>query len=226
MSADRVIVFIVIYCYIRFIHTVCGPAKSPADPGGERDSQALPVYCPTSAHRDYGNPALAQSAPHSGDRIFLAVPVVAMGSVWSSPCEISNLSPLVSPSSSLNSPKVLPPILPISIDPIDPSRSPMGGDQGDSEGGGGAAGDSGGLAQAARAAWAPHGGNASSSSDAGATSSAADSVSTSSVADSVSPSAAADSGSTYSATASSATASSASSSSASSSLGLGLGWAL
>merc|ERR1740117_2356457 len=112
---------------------------------------------------------LAQSAPHSGDWIFPAVPVVAMGAGWS--CESSSRSPLVRPSFSLNSSKVLPPRV-----PGDSALSPIGGDQGESEGGGGAAGGRVGVAQDARDEWAPHGnpflssgaGAASFSSDTGA----------------------------------------------------------
>merc|ERR1740117_1431075 len=114
---------------------------------------------------------LAQSAPHSGDWIFPAVPVVAMGAGWS--CASSSRSPLVRPSFSLNSSKVLPPRV-----PGDSALSPIGGDQGESEGGGGAAGGRVGVAQDARDEWAPHG-NPFLSSGAGATSFSSDSDATS-----------------------------------------------
>merc|ERR1740117_2371177 len=113
---------------------------------------------------------LAQSAPHSGDWIFPAVPVVAMGAGW--PCKSSSRSPLVRTSFSLNSSKVLPPRV-----PGDSALSPIGGDQGESEGGGGAAGGRVGVAQDARDEWAPHG-NPFLSSGAGAASFSADSGAT------------------------------------------------
>merc|ERR1740117_1663518 len=140
---------------------------------------------------------LAQSAPHSGDWIFPAVPVVAMGAGWSR--ESSSRSPLVRPSFSLNSSKVLPPRV-----PGDSALSPIGGDQGESEGGGGAAGGRVGVAQDARDEWAPHGnpflssgaGAASFSADSGAISFSSGAASFSSGAGAISFSAASKSGAT------------------------------
>merc|ERR1740117_2849210 len=131
---------------------------------------------------------LAQSAPHSGDWIFPAVPVVAMGAGWS--CESSSRSPLVRPSFSLNSSKVLPPRV-----PGDSALSPIGGDQGESEGGGGAAGGRVGVAQDARDEWAPRG-NPFLSSGAGAISFSSGAISFSSGAGAIAFSAASKSGAT------------------------------
>ena len=44
-----------IYYYIHFIHTVCGPAKSPAQTQAAREVHRLSPFA-TSAHRDYGTP--------------------------------------------------------------------------------------------------------------------------------------------------------------------------